>query len=91
MGFKSPDLLFIGGMIVVMYLLLFLPQQRKQKALAKLIAGLKKGDLVVTTAGMRGEVVSVQDTTVTLKFHGDTRMDFEKSAVTQVLEAKRED
>lgn len=90
-GFGSTDLLFLLGTILVMYFLFFLPQRRKQQALVKMMAALKKGDKVVTTAGMRGEVVSIQDAVVTLKFHGDTRVDFDKSAVVQVLEEKKED
>ncbi len=85
MGFSTVDILFMLGAILVMYFLFFLPQRRKQQALNKMLAALKKGDRVVTTAGMRGEVVSVDDKTVTLKFHGDTRIDFDKTAVAQVL------
>jgi preprotein translocase subunit YajC len=40
---------------------------------------------------MRGEIVVIQDAVVTLKFHGDVRIDFDKSAVAQVVEEKRED
>lgn len=86
MNFGSPDLLFLLGTILVMYFLFFLPQRRKQQALAKMIAALKKGDRVVTTAGMHGEIIAVGDKTVTLKFHGDTRADFDKSAVAQVVD-----
>lgn len=89
MGFGSPDLLFLLGTILVMYFLFFLPQRRKAQALAKMLAALKKGDRVVTTAGMHGEVVAIDEKTVTLKFHGDTRVDFDKSAVTQVIDAAK--
>ncbi len=85
MGFGTADIVFMLGVILVMYFLFFLPQRRKQQALNKMLAALKKGDRVVTTAGMRGEVVSVDDKTVTLKFLGDTRVEFDKSAVAQVL------
>jgi preprotein translocase subunit YajC len=78
------------GVILVMYFLFFLPQRRKQQALNKLLASLKKGDKVVTTAGMRGEIIAVEDKNVTLRFHGDTRIDFDKSAITQVIEDKKE-
>jgi preprotein translocase subunit YajC len=86
MNFGSPDLLFLLGTILVMYFLFFLPQRRKQQALTKMLAALKKGDRVVTTAGMHGEIVAIGDKTVTLKFHGDARVDFDKNAVAQVLD-----
>jgi len=89
MGFGSADLLFLLGTILVMYFLFFLPQRRKQQALTKMLAALKKGDKVVTTAGMHGEVVALDDKTVTLKFHGDARIDFDKAAITAVVDAPK--
>jgi preprotein translocase subunit YajC len=86
MGFGSADLLFLLGTILVMYFLFFLPQRRKQQALVKMLAALKKGDKVVTTAGMHGEVVAIDEKTVTLKFHGDARVDFDKNAITSVVD-----
>jgi preprotein translocase subunit YajC len=86
MGFGSPDLLFLLGTILVMYFLFFLPQRRKAQALTKMLAALKKGDRVVTTAGMRGEVVALDEKTVTLKFVGDARIEFDKAAITSVID-----
>jgi preprotein translocase subunit YajC len=74
-----------------MYFLFFLPQRRKAQAVTKMLAGLRKGDKVVTTAGMRGEVTAIEGAVVTLRFHGDTRVDFDKSAITQVVDEKKED
>lgn len=84
MGFGKMDLIFLLGTILVMYFLFFLPQRKKQQALNKMLAGIKKGDQVVTTAGMRGEVAAVNDTVVTLKFHDNVRIDFDKSAIVSV-------
>jgi preprotein translocase subunit YajC len=88
-GFGSADLLFLLGTILVMYFLFFLPQRRKQQALVKMMAAMKKGDRVVTAGGMRGEIVGVEDTVVTVKFHGDTRIDFDKNAIAQIVEEKK--
>ena len=84
MGFGKMDLVFLLGTILVMYFLFFLPQRKKQQALTKMLAAIKKGDQVVTTSGMRGEVTTVTDTTVTLKFHDNVRIDFDKAAIVQV-------
>jgi preprotein translocase subunit YajC len=37
---------------------------------------------------MRGEVVAVTDTVVTLKFHDNVRIDFDKAAIVQVIAAE---
>lgn len=91
MGFGTMDLLFLLGMILIMYFLFFLPQRRKQQAVTKMLAALKRGDQVVTTGGMRGEVTNIKDNVVTLKFHDNVRIDFDKTAVAQLIEDKRED
>jgi preprotein translocase subunit YajC len=88
MGFGKMDLVFLLGTILVMYFLFFLPQRKKQQALTKMLAGLKKGDQVVTTSGMRGEVSNVTDTLVTLRFHDNVRIDFDKAAIVQVIAAE---
>jgi preprotein translocase subunit YajC len=85
MGFGKMDLVFLLGTILVMYFLFFLPQRRKQQALVKMLAAVKRGDQVITTSGMRGEVVAVQETIVTLKFHDNVRIDFDKAAIVQIV------
>jgi preprotein translocase subunit YajC len=44
-------------MMVVFYLVLIRPQQKKQKDLDRLLKALKKGQKVRTTGGIRGEIV----------------------------------
>lgn len=90
MKFGIPDLLFLGGTIVVMYFLFFLPQRKKQQALAKMLAAVKKGDRVLTSSGIYGEVYSVQEKTVTLKFQDNARIEFDKSVISQIVDEKKE-
>ena len=51
----------------VFYLLLIRPQQKKAKEHRALIDALKKGDQVVTAAGIYGKVISVDESIVTLE------------------------
>jgi preprotein translocase subunit YajC len=81
MGFQGMDMLFLLGMLVIMYFLIFLPQRRKQQALTKMLAALKKGDKVVTLSGMHGEIVNIKGDLITLRFHDNVRIDFDKSAI----------
>jgi preprotein translocase subunit YajC len=48
-------------MMVVFYLVLIRPQQKKQKELDKLLKGLKKGQKVRTTGGIRGEIIEFKN------------------------------
>ncbi|MFL6194958.1 MAG: preprotein translocase subunit YajC [Thermoanaerobaculia bacterium] len=67
---------------VIFYVVLMLPMQRQRKALAALIANLKKGDRVVTSGGLFGEVVSVEGASVMLRIADNVRVRVAKSAVT---------
>ncbi|MEO0102384.1 MAG: preprotein translocase subunit YajC [candidate division WOR-3 bacterium] len=67
--------------IVVFYFLLILPQQRRQKKHQEMIAGIKKGDRVVTAGGIHGVVSEVKETTFIIKVDENTRMEIEKSAI----------
>lgn len=83
--FNTTDLLFFLPMILIMYFLIFLPKRREQQATNKMLAELKKGDKVLTHAGMIGEVAGIKDNVVTLKFHDGVRIDFSKTAIQKVM------
>ena len=57
-------LVFMFG---IFYFLLIRPQQKKAKEHRALIDALKKGDMVVTAAGIHGKVTSVDENIVTLE------------------------
>jgi preprotein translocase subunit YajC len=71
---------------VIIYLLLIRPQRQRQKKLDDLVKKLKKGDRVLTTGGIIGTVVGVDDTKAVLRISDEVKVEFAKSAVVQVLE-----
>ncbi len=56
-GIERPILLVL--IFVVFYFLLIRPQQKKAKAHREMIAGLRRGDRVVTSGGIVGQVQRV--------------------------------
>lgn len=74
---------------VIIYLLLIRPQQQRQKKLEDLVKKLKKGDRVLTTGGIIGTVVGVDDTRAVLRIADEVKVEFAKSAVVQVLEESK--
>jgi preprotein translocase subunit YajC len=70
----------------VMYLLLIRPQQQRQKALDQMLKNLKKGDRVVTSGGMMGTVVGVDDSKVVLRISDEVKAEFTKASIVQVLQ-----
>ena len=78
----------LGGFIpmilifVIFYVVLMLPMQRQRKALQQMVENLKKGDRVVTSGGVFGEVTAVENATVTLRIADNVRVRVAKSAIT---------
>ena len=70
---------------LIFYFLVIRPQSQKQKELQKQIAALKKGDRVVTTGGVLGDVVDLKDTTAILKVADNVKMEFTKQSIVGVL------
>ena len=66
---------------VIFYVVLMLPMQRQRKALQQLIANLKKGDKVLTTGGLYGEVTAVEGAVVMLRIADNVRVRVAKSAI----------
>jgi preprotein translocase subunit YajC len=87
----NPTIAFLiqfGPILVIfaiMYLLLIRPQQQQQKKLAQMLSAVKKGDRVVTSGGIIGTIVGVDDTKAVLKISDDVKVEFTKSSIVQVL------
>jgi preprotein translocase subunit YajC len=58
--------------IAIFYFAIIMPQQRRQKKRDEMLRAVKRGDEVVTTGGIVGEVVHVRETN---KEGGKNRMD----------------
>lgn len=75
----------IAFMIVIFWVLMIRPQQKKAKEQAELLKTLKSGDKVVTSSGILGIVTSVRDDSVTLR-SGESKLEVQKSTVTHIVE-----
>ncbi len=67
--------------VVVFYFFMIRPQMKKAKDHKKFVAELKKGDKVITTAGIHGRIVDLNDTTIVLETEGGGKIRFDKAAV----------
>ncbi len=91
-----PFLIQLGLIIAIFYFLLIRPQQRQRKQHEQALANLKKGDEVVTSGGVVGEVVHIKETPradgtsrpamddrITIK-SGDTRLIVERGRIAKI-------
>jgi len=73
--------------IVVFYFFMIRPQMKKAKDHKKYVEELKKGDRVITTSGIHGKVVDLNETTFLVEVESGTKIRFEKSSIS--LEASK--
>lgn len=66
--------------IVVFYFFMIRPQVKKQKDQKKYVDELKKGDRVVTTAGIHGRIIDLNETTFLVEVDNG-KIRFDKSAI----------
>jgi len=90
-GQMVSTLVTFGLVFVVFYFLIIRPQNKKQKEMKNMIAGVKKGDKIVTIGGIHGTVHAVKEGTVVVKVDDDCKIEFSKSAVATVSVAKAEE
>jgi preprotein translocase subunit YajC len=84
-------LIMFVPMIALIYFLLILPQQRRQKKWQAMLDQLKTGDKVTTSGGLRGTVVALKDDSIHLRVPPDNlRMEVTKASVMQVSTTEEE-
>ncbi len=84
----SPELMntimMFGLMFAVLYFFMIRPQQKRQKEHQALLAGLKRGDEVITQGGLIGKVSKVADTEVTIEISDGVKVKVVKQTVLDV-------
>src|SRR5262249_5911724 len=71
--------------LVIMYFLMFRPQQQRMKAHQQMVANVKRGDVVVTSGGIIGKVVKVVDNDeIMLEVAEDVRIRVVRSTLADV-------
>ena len=76
----------IVGMGLIFYFFLVRPQMQQQKAQRAKIAGLKRGDQVVTAGGLLGKVVKVDETQVELELAPNVKVRALRSTISDVVQ-----
>ncbi len=85
MGAQQPNALVsfvpILIMVVIFYLLLFLPMRRKQKKHQEMLNKLTRGDRVITSGGIFGTVLNVAGEVVELRVADNVKIQVARSAI----------
>lgn len=80
-------LIQMGLIFAIIYFLLLRPRVKQEKQLRERVAQLRKGDEVVTSGGIIGEVVHLKEDRVTLK-SGEARLIVMRDRIAHVPSAE---
>jgi len=72
---------FLPLMLALMYFMLIRPQQKRQRETEALIKSLRKGDIVRTTGGIRGEITDLSETDVVLLVADKVKINVLRTAI----------
>jgi preprotein translocase subunit YajC len=72
-------------LIPVLYFLMIRPQQKRQKEWQGMLAGIKTGDKITTSGGIRGIILSLKDDAVIIRVAPDNlKLEIAKNAIASV-------
>ena len=84
------QVVFFAAIFAIFYFLLIRPQQRQKRDRERMLAAIKKGDRVVTSSGMHGTVLGLNEHTVTLRVADQVKLEFDRGSIGRILEAQGE-
>src|SRR6516225_2178505 len=81
-GGGNISFILLGGMILVFWLFMIRPQQKKAKQARQFQEGMQKGDKIVTIAGIHGTVNKINDDdTIMMETSPGSYLKIEKTAI----------
>ncbi len=73
----------IAAIMAIFYFLIIRPKVQQEKRHKARLAEIKKGDRVITTGGIVGEVVHIKDSQITIK-SGESRLVVRRERIAEV-------
>src|SRR5215469_1420890 len=80
----------LAVIMVIFYVLLIMPAQRRQKKTQSMLSALKTGDKVVTTGGLYGTIVALDGDAIQLRIADQVKVKVARSAVQSLQSESKE-
>ena len=77
--------IMFGAIFLIFYFMIIRPQQKRAKDREKLLSNMQKGDKVITSAGLHGTIVHIEEKTVLLQVSDNVKLKYERSAIATIL------
>ncbi len=81
-----PLVILLVAFGLIFYFMLIRPQRKRQQEMNNLLAGLKRGDKVVTAGGIIGEIDSIGDSSVVLLLEEGAKLRMSKMSVVRKID-----
>ncbi len=80
-----PMIIMWTAIIAIFYFLLIRPQKKAAERHREMVAGLQKGNEVMTEGGIIGQVIHLKEDRVTIKTGSDTRIEVARGKIARVM------
>jgi preprotein translocase subunit YajC len=80
-GFSWTMIIFLVLIFAIFYFLMIRPQRKRQKEQRELMAGLQKGDRVITAGGIYGQIESLSEDSAVLKVESGATIRVARSSI----------
>jgi|SRR6266436_2205484 preprotein translocase subunit YajC len=84
------QVVFFAAIFAIFYFLLIRPQQKQKRDRETMLAAIKKGDRVVTSSGLHGTVLNLNEHTVTLRVADQVKLEFDRGSIGRIAEGQGE-
>jgi len=84
-------LIFIGILVVLLWLLVLRPQRRRALEHATLISNLSVGDEIVSAGGMYGRITRIDDEVLTVEIAPGITVRVARAAITGLINSEQKD
>ncbi len=84
-GSLISTIIMFGAIFLIFYFMIIRPQQKRAKEREKMLSNMQKGDKIVTSSGLHGTIVHIDEKTVLLQVTENVKLKYERSAIATIL------
>ena len=77
--------IMVAIFFAIMYFMIIRPQQKRAKEHAALLAGMSKGDEIVTSGGILGKITNIGENFIEMKVSEGSTLKIQKHAIANVM------
>ena len=79
------NVVLFGSIIAIFYFMIIRPQQKREKERQAMLGALKKGDKVVTSGGIHGTVIGLEEKVALVQISDNVKVKVDRSAIAMIV------